>query len=139
MKKAWVLTTILIVTLAFVVNVSAERKGTVKVDFDPNVGWTNLNTTASGRLNATAHLYNGAPNQDFMVNVRIRYEDGTVAQFTNIATLSTNGGGIGNVQVQVDIDPPTGSNTLRRVAVRLRTPSPPIALYVATAWDLPLK
>jgi len=128
-----------IAVFAFAVSVSAGGKGAVKVEFDPNVGWVMLNTTGSGKLNATAHLDNGLPNEDFMVNVRVRYEDGTMVQFTNIATLSTNGQGQGNVQVQVNIDPPPGSTTLRRVAFRVRRPGPPNILYLATAWDLPLK
>ena len=54
-----------------------------------------------------------------------------------MAILSTNGEGKGNVSFEVDTNPPDGSETLRRVAVRVRrVPNP---LYLAIAWDLPLK
>ena len=139
MKKSLVLATLLIAAFAFVVSVSAEGKGAVKVEFDPNVGWVILNTTASGTLNATAHLDNGVPNEDFTVSVRIRYEDGRVDEHANIATLSTNGQGKGNVKVQVNITPGAASNTLRRVAFRVRRPGPPNILYLAVVWDVPLK
>ena len=139
MKKSLVLATLLMAAFAFAASVSAEGEGAVKVEFDPNVGWVILNTTASGTLNATAHLDNGVPNEDFMISVRIRHEDGRVDQLVNIATLSTNGEGQGNVKVQVDIDPPAGANTLRRVAFRVRRPDPPSILYLAIAWDVPLK
>ena len=139
MKKSVVLATLLIAALTFVASVSAGGKGAVKVEFDPNVGWVILNTTANGKLDATAHLDNGVPNEDFVVTVRVRYEDGTADQFTDIATLSTNGKGKGNVHVQVDFNPPAGSDTLRRVAFRVRRSGPPNILYVAIAWDLPLK
>jgi hypothetical protein len=139
MKRSLVLATLLIAAFAFVVSVSAGGKGAVKTEFSPNVGWVILNTTAGGKLNATAHLDNGVPKEDFIVSVRIRYEDGSVDPFPEIATLSTNGQGRGTVQVQVDIDPPADSNTLRRVAFRVRTPSPPVVLYLAVAWDVPLK
>jgi hypothetical protein len=139
MKKPLVLATLFTAVLAFAAGVSAEGRGSVKVNFDPNVGWVILNTTASGKLNASAHLESGLPNEDFMVNVRVRYEDGSVEQFVDIATLSTNGEGKGNVQIDVDLNPPADSGTLRRVAFRLRRPGPPNILYVAVAWDLPLK
>ena len=112
-------------------------QGSVRVDFDPEVGWVNLNTTASGRLIVTAHIQGGLPNEEFSVGVRVRYEDETTDIFADIATLTTNIQGNGNVQVQVDVNPPAGSTTLRRVAVRVRrAPNP---LYLAVAWDLPLK
>jgi hypothetical protein len=139
MKKSLVLATLLIAAFAFAVSVSARGKGAVKAVFDPNVGWVSLNTTASGKLNATAHVEKGIPNEEFMVNVRVRYEDGTVDQFVAIATLSTNGQGKGNVHVEVDINPPADSSTLRRVAFRVRRPGPPNILYNAIAWDIPLK
>ena len=139
MKTSLALTTLLIAALAFAASVSAQGEGAVKVEFDPNVGWVILNTTASGTLNATAHLDNGVPNEDFTISVRIRHEDGSVDQHADIATLSTNGEGKGNVTIQVDIDPPAGSNTLRRVAFRVRRSGPPNILYLAVAWDVPLK
>lgn len=117
----------------------AGGKGTVKEGFDPDVGWVNVNTTASGKLNATAHLQGARPDTEFFVNVRVRYEDGTVDEHINIATLATNSHGNGNVQVQVAFDAPDGSTTLRRVAFRLRRPTPPNLLYVSTTWDVPLK
>ncbi len=135
MKKSLVITTLLLVFLA--ANALAEGKGSVKVEFDPDVGWVILNTTASGKLIASAHLDNGLPNEEFTVSVRVRYEDQSTDVFADIATLSTNMQGKGNVQVQVDIHPPAGSNTLRRVAIRVRrSPNP---LYLAAAWDIPLK
>jgi len=139
MKMSVVLATVLIGVLAFVVSASAQTQGAVKIEFDPNVGWVILNTTASNTLNATAHLNNGIPNEVFLVNVRIRYEDGSVNEFVNVATLSTNAQGKGNVELRVNIDPPAGSNTIRRVAFRARRPGPPNILYVAVAWDIPLK
>ncbi len=135
MRKSLVITVMLFVALA--ANAHAEGKGAVKVDFDPNVGWVNLNTTANGQIIATAHLDNGLANEEYSVSVRVRYEDQTTEVFADIATLSTNGQGKGNVQVQVDINPPAGSKTLRRVAIRVRKAPDP--LYVAVAWDVPLK
>ncbi len=135
MKKSLVVTVMIFVAVA--ANAHAEGKGAVKVDFDPNVGWVNLNTTANGQIIATAHLDNGLPNEEYSVTVRVRYEDQTTEVFADIATLSTNGQGKGNVQVQVDINPPAGSKTLRRVAIRVRKAPDP--LYVAVAWDIPLK
>jgi hypothetical protein len=135
MKKSLVVTVMLFIALA--ANAHAEGKGAVKVDFDPNVGWVNLNTTANGQIIATAHLDNGLSNEEYSVTVRVRYEDQTTEVFADIATLSTNGQGKGNVQVQVDINPPAGSQTLRRVAIRVRKAPDPI--YVAVAWDIPLK
>ena len=139
MKISLVIATWLIAAFALAASVSAGSQGAVRVEFSPNVGWVTLNTTASGRLIATAHLDNGAPNEDFIVAVRIRYEDGSVVPFTDVATLSTNGQGKGNVQVQVDINPPADSSTLRRIAFRVRRPGPPAILYLAVAWDVPLK
>jgi hypothetical protein len=122
---------------ALAVSPSAGGVGAVKVPFDPDVGWVILNTTASGKLNATAHVENGRPNEEFSVSVRVRYEDDTVDVFADIATLSTNGQGKGNVHIQVDIDPPADTDTLRRIAFRVRrAPNP---LYLAVAWDIPLK
>ena len=135
MKKSLVITTLLLVSLA--ANALAEGKGAVRAEFDPDVGWVNLNTTANGKVIATAHLDNGLPNEEYAVSVRVRYEDQSTEIFPDIATLSTNGQGKGNVQVQVDINPPAGTTTLRRVAIRVRrTPNP---LYLAVVWDLPLK
>ena len=135
MKKSLILTTFFLVSLAAIA--LAQGQGAVKVEFDPEVGWANINTTASGKLIASAHLNNGLPDEAFSVSVRVRYEDQSTDVFTDIATLTTNGQGKGNVQVQVDITPPAGSQTLRRVAVRVRrTPDP---LYLAVAWDIPLK
>jgi len=139
MKRPFVIASLLVAVVAFAVSGFAGGKGAVKVDFDPNVGWVIINTTASGKLNATAHLDNGLPNENFMVNVRIRYEDGSVDELVDVATLTTNGQGKGNVQVQVDVNPPAKSSTLRRVAFRVRRPGPPNILYVAVAWDIPLK
>jgi hypothetical protein len=139
MKRLLVVVALLAASVAFAASVFAGGQGAVKIDFDPNVGWVNLNSTASGRLIATAHLDNGAPNSVFDVSVRVRYEDGTTTLFTNVTTLTTNGQGKGNAQVRVDVGPPAGSTTLRRVAFRVRRPGPPQILYVAVAWDLPLK
>lgn len=139
MKKSLILATVLITAFACAVTVCAEGEGAVKVEFDPGVGWVVLNTTASRTLTATAHLDNGLPNENFMINVRVRYQDGRVDEHVNIATLSTNGEGKGNVEVRVDIDPLAGSNTLRRVAFRVRRPGPPSILYLAVARDIPLK
>lgn len=115
----------------------AEGKGSVKVPFDPDVGWVVLNTAASGKLVATIHVDSGLPDETFSVTLRVRYEDSNTDVFSDIATLSTNGQGKGNVQVQVDVEPPAGSQTLRRVAVRVRRAPDP--LYLAVAWDIPLK
>ncbi len=135
MKKLLVPATLIIVSLA--ASALAGGNGAVKVPFDPDVGWVNLNTTASGKLNVTAHVADGLPNEEYTVSVRVRYEDQSTDIFADIATLTTNRQGKGNVHVQVDIFPPFGSETLRRVAVRVRrVPNP---LYVAIAWDLPLK
>lgn len=135
MKTTLVIATMLCVSLA--AGALAGGKGAVKVDFDPNVGWVILNTTADGKIIASAHLDNGLPNEEFSVNVRVRYEDQTIDIFEDVATLTTNSQGKGNVQVQLDINPPAGSTTLRRVAFRVRrAPNP---LYLAVAWDIPLK
>ncbi len=135
MKKSLVITTLLLASLA--ANALAGGKGAVRVEFDPDVGWVILNTTADGKIVASAHLDNGLPSEEYTVSVRVRYEDQSTDVFENIATLSTNGQGKGNVQVQVDINPPAGTNTLRRVAIRVRrAPNP---LYLAVAWDIPLK
>jgi len=115
----------------------AGGQGAVRVDFDPAVGWANLNTTGDGRLIVETHLDSALPNQEFSVTLRVRYEDGNTEIFDDVAVLSTNGQGKGNVHVEVDTNPPAGSTTLRRVAVRVRrAPNP---LYLAVAWDLPLK
>jgi len=117
----------------------AGGKGAIKEHFDPDRGWVNLNTTASGRLIATMHLQNGRPDTEFSLTVRLRYEDGSMEQFVNIATLTTNAQGKGNLQVQLDTNPSGDSTTIRRVAIRLRRPTPPNLLYLAVAWDVPLK
>ena len=135
MKKSLLISTLILVALA--ANAHAEGKGAVKVQFDPDVGWVNLNTTANGTIIASAHLDSGLPNDEYSVSVRVRYEDQSTEVFADIATLYTNGQGKGNVQVQVDINPPAGSSTLRRVAIRVRKSPDP--LYVAVAWDIPLK
>jgi hypothetical protein len=135
MKISQLIITLLFVTLT--ASALAGGQGAIKVPFDPDVGWVILNTTASGKINASAHLEDGLPNEDFSVSVRVRYGDGSTEIFPDIATLSTNGQGKGNVQVQVDINPPAGTQSIRRVAVRARrTPDP---LYLAVAWDIPLK
>lgn len=135
MKKPLAITTLLLLFLA--TSALAEGKGSVKAPFDPDVGWAVINTAASGKLLASAHLDNGLPDEEYSVSVRVRYEDGSTDVFAEIATLSTNGQGKGNVQVQVNLNPPAGSQTLRRVAVRVR--KAPDLLYVAVAWDIPLK
>ena len=135
MKRALVIAAVLFVVLA--TGAYAQGKGAVKIPFDPDVGWVIINTTGDGRLIANAHLDGGLPDEEFSVTVRVRYEDGNTDIFDDIATLVTNGQGKGNVQVQVDIHPPAGSGTLRRVAVRVRKAPDP--LYLAVAWDLPLK
>lgn len=115
----------------------AGGQGAAKIPFDPDVGWAVMNTTGDGRLLATVHLDSARPDAEFTINVRVRYEDNSVEVFEEVATLSTNGQGKGNAQVRVDVHPPAGSTTLRRVAVRVRrTPNP---TYVAVGWDLPLK
>jgi hypothetical protein len=135
MRGSLVLATLLMTAL--VGSASAEGVGSVKVPFDPDVGWVVLNTTASGKLIGSAHVHDGRPNTEFSISVRVRYEDGTVDVHQDIATLTTNDQGKGNAQVQVDINPPAGSTTLRRVAFRVRRAPQP--LYVAVAWDIPLK
>ena len=135
MKRALVIAALIVAILP--ASAFAQGKGAVKIPFDPDVGWVIINTTGDGRLIADAHVDGGLPNEEFSVSVRVRYEDGNTDVFADIATLTTNGQGKGNVQVQVDINPPSGSDTLRRVAVRVRKAPDP--LYVAVAWDLPLK
>ena len=135
MKKLMVIMVLLVVAMA--AQALAGGKGSVKVPFDPDVGWAVINTDGSGKLIAVAHVQNGLPNEDFLVSVRVRYEDGNTEIFADIATLTTNGQGKGNVQVHVDINPAAGDSTLRRVAVRVRRAPQP--LYVAIAWDIPLK
>jgi len=130
------LVTIVLIAVVAIASVEAGQ-GAVRVPFDSGVGWVNLNTTASGRLIATAHVQGGLPDEQFFVSVRVRYEDQTTDIFADIAMLTTNRRGNGNVQVQVELNPPEGSTVLRRVAVRVRrAPNP---LYLAVAWDLPLK
>lgn len=135
MKKTLAFATLLCAALA--AGALAQGAGAVKIPFDPDVGWVIFNTTGDGRIIATAHLDNGLPNEEFSVSVRVRYEDQTTDIFADIATLTTNGQGKGNVQVQIDINPPEGSTTLRRLAFRVRRAPDP--LYVAVAWDVPLK
>lgn len=135
MKTALTISVVLSVFLA--THALAGGQGAVKIPFDPATGWAVLNTTADGKLVVAAHLDDGLPDEEFSVTIRIRYGDGSTQVYEDVATLSTNGQGKGNAQVQVEIDPPAGSNTLRRVAVRVRRAPDP--LYVAIAWDLPLK
>ena len=135
MKKSPLIMTLLFVALT--TNALAGGQGAIKVPFDPDVGWVILNTTASGKINASAHLENGLPNEEFSVSARVRYEDGSTDVFADIATLSTNGQGKGNVQIQVEVNPPPGSQTIRRFALRVRRAPDP--LYLAVAWDIPLK
>lgn len=139
MKRSTVLAASVIVVVAIAAGVFASGQGAVKAEFDPDVGWVILNTTASGKLICSAHIIDGLPNEEFSVSVRVRYEDGIVDVHQDIATLKTNGQGKGNIQVKVDIAPPDGSTTLRRVAFRLRRPGPPNILYNAIVWDIPLK
>ncbi len=135
MKKLIAITMMLLV--AMTASALAGGGGAVKVAFDPDVGWALINTTGSGKVVVTAHLADGLPNEQYSVSLRVRYGDQSTDVFTDIATLVTNGQGQGNVQVQVEIAPPAGTDTLRRVAVRVRrSPNP---LYVAVAWDVPLK
>jgi hypothetical protein len=140
MKK---LTTVVVAALAlsilFAAGALAAGQGTVKVDFEPNVGWVNLNTTGSGKLNATAHLDSGLVNEVFSVSIRVRYEDGTIIPWVAVATLRTNEEGIGNVHVPINIDPPPNSGALRRIAFRVRKTGPGGVTYIAVAWDIPLK
>jgi ABC-type sugar transport system substrate-binding protein len=135
MKKSLVFTLLFLVSLA--TYALAQGQGAVRAEFDPNVGWVNLNTTADGKLIVTAHLEDGAPDLEYSVTLRVRYEDGTTDILEDVATLTTNGQGKGNANVQVDINPPAGSTTLRRVAVRVTQLPDPV--YVAVAWDIPLK
>jgi hypothetical protein len=137
MRRSLTLATILIAVI--VIPGFAQGKGAVKTAFDPDVGWAIVNTTASGHLNVNAHVDNGRPNREFTVSVRIRYADGTVIPYKDIGILSTNGQGNGNFQGRMDIDPPADSDVIRRVAVRVRKPGPPNIVYVAVAWDVPLK
>ncbi len=135
MKKSMIITTLLVVAVA--AQAFAGGEGSVKIPFDPDVGWAVINTAGSGKLIVVAHVQNGLPNEEFVVGVRVRYEDGSTDIHEDIATLTTNGQGKGNVQVQVDINPPAGDSTLRRVAVRVRRAPQP--LYLAVGWDIPLK
>lgn len=135
MKKSIPLTFLLVTCLAS--GVLAAGIGSVQVPFDPEVGWAIVNTTASGGLVVVAHLESALPDEDFSVSLRVRYEDGNTDVFQDIAVLSTNDLGRGNVFVRVDTLPPEGSTTIRRVAVRVRRAPQP--LYVAVAWDLTLK
>jgi hypothetical protein len=123
--------------VAITSNALAGGQGSIKIPFDPEVGWVIINTTASGKIMATAHLHEGLPNEEFSVSVRVRYEDGSTDVHQDIAVLSTNEKGKGNVQVQVEINPPPGSQTIRRFAFRARRAPQP--LYLAVAWDIPLK
>ena len=135
MKKLFAIAMMLLVSMT--ASAWAGGGGAVKVAFDPDVGWALINTTGSGKVVVTAHLADGLPNEQYSVSLRVRYGDQSTDVFTDIATLVTNGQGQGNVQVQVEIAPPAGTDTLRRVAVRVRrAPNP---LYVAVAWDIPLK
>jgi len=117
----------------------ATREAVTREPFDPDRGWVNLNTTASGMLICAAHLQGARPNAEFFVNVRVRYEDGTVDEFIDVATLTTNEDGNGNASVRLNVMPHEGETTLRRVAVRVRKTTPPNLLYLAVAWDVPLK
>lgn len=135
MSKPNLIMTFFLVAMA--ANALAGGQGAIKVPFDPDVGWAVINTAASGKVIASAHLNNGLPNEEFLVSVRVRYEDGSTDVFADIATLSTNGQGKGNVQIQVEVNPPPGSQTIRRFALRVRRAPDP--LYLAVAWDLPLK
>ena len=135
MKKSLVITTLLLISLA--ANALAEGQGAVKAHLKPDVGWVILNTTASGKFIASVHLDNGLPNEEFTVSVRVRYSNQTTEIFPDIATLSTNGQGKGNVQVQVDLNPPPRARLLRRVAIRVRRAPDPV--YLAIVWDIPLK
>ena len=135
MKKTLAIVTLLCAAQA--AGALAQGAGAVKIPFDPDVGWVVFNTTGDGRLIATAHLDDGLPNEEYSISVRVRYEDQSTDIFQDVATLTTNGQGKGNVQVQIDVEPPEGSTTLRRLAFRVRrAPNP---LYVAVAWDVPLK
>ncbi|MEN8008216.1 MAG: hypothetical protein ABFS42_14440 [Candidatus Krumholzibacteriota bacterium] len=135
MKKSLAITVLILLSL--VANAHAQGKGAVKAHLDPDVGWVILNTTASGKFIATVHLDNGLPNEEFTVSVRVRYSNQSTEVFPDIATLSTNGQGKGNVQVQVDLTPPPRARILRRVAIRVRRAPDP--LYLAIVWDIPLK
>jgi len=135
MKKSPVITALLLTVLT--ISALAQDQGSVRIPFDPEVGWVILNTTADGKLVASAHLDSGLPDEEFSISVRVRYEDSSTDIYADIATLTTNGQGKGNIQVQVPINPPEGSTTLRRVAFRVRREPDP--LYLAIAWDLPLK
>ena len=135
MRKTLAFATLLCAMLA--AGALAQGAGAVKIPFDPDVGWVVFNTTADGRIIATAHLDNGLPNEEFSVSVRVRYEDQTTDIHQDVATLTTNGQGKGNVQVQIDLNPPEGSTALRRLAFRVRRAPDP--LYLAVAWDVPLK
>ena len=135
MRKPHLIFTIFLAAVA--VNALAGGQGAIKVPFDPDVGWAIINTAASGKIIATAHLNEGLPNEDFSVSVRVRYEDGSTEVYSDIAILSTNEEGKGNVQVQVEVNPPSGSQTIRRFALRIRRAPDP--LYLAVVWDIPLK
>ena len=138
-KLTTVVVAVLATTLVLATGALAAGQGTVKVDFEPNVGWVNLNTTGSGKLNCTAHLESALPDEIFSVSIRVRYEDGTIIPWVAVATLRTNGLGIGNVHVPINIDPPPDSGALRRIAFRVRKTGPGGVTYIAVAWDIPLK
>lgn len=135
MKKLIAIAMMLLVSMA--ANALAGGGGAVKVGFDPDVGWALINTTSSGKMIVTAHLADALPNEEYSVSLRVRYGDQSTDVWADIATLVTNGQGRGNVQVQAEISPPAGTDTLRRVAVRVRRAPNPV--YVAVAWDVPLK
>ena len=139
MKRLTVVVAVLATTLVLVTGALAAGQGNVKVDFDPNVGWVNLNTTASGKLNASAHLESAVPDEILSVTIRVRYEDGTITPWVSVATLRTNEQGKGNVHVPINIDPPPDSGKIRRIAFRVRKPGPGGVTYIAVAWDIPLK
>jgi len=114
-------------------------RGSVKEPFDPDRGFVNITTTASGKLMGTVHLQGARPDSEFFVNVRVRYEDDTSDAYINVATITTNSQGNGNAHVQVRPMPADSDATLRRVAFRVRKSTPPNVLYLAVAWDVPLK
>jgi len=135
MKKHIVITSLILAAL--VSQTFAGGQGSAKIPFDSDVGWVVLNTTGDGRLLATVHLDDARPDAEFSITVRVRYEDQSTEVFEDVAVLRTNGQGKGNAQAQVAVNPPDGSTTLRRVAIRVRRDPNPI--YVAVGWDLPLK
>ena len=156
MKKLTVIIALFASILIIAAIAIAGGKGAVKDELFVHpgdlsiVGWVILNTTASGKLNVTAHLDNGNPNEEFIVNVWIYPENPESTQdawgkFFGVATLSTNEQGKGNAHAQVDLaqsDPgiPDDAGTIY-VQVAVRKPYTELPRYTNTIYGVavPLK